>query len=117
LPDSEDDLLVTVDTGFNGQLLIHDTELVRLGSDITWPTSEIELAGRERRAVGIVTVRIVWFGQQREVDVFVAGGVPSRAAVADDPVGLLGTVLLAPHRLMIDFATGRVVISENNGQS
>jgi predicted aspartyl protease len=117
LPNNGDDLLVTVDTGFNGQLLIHDTELVRLGYYATWPALEIELAGRERRAVGIVTARIIWFGQERDVNVFVAGGTRRRAAVTDDPVGLLGTVLLTPHRLMIDFATRRVVISENSDQS
>lgn len=112
-----DDLLVTVDTGFNGQLLIHDTEFLGLGSQGAWPALEIELAGRERRAVGVVPARIVWFGQERDVYVFVAGGIRPRAAVADDPVGLLGAMLLTPHRLMIDYAARRVVITESNDQA
>jgi hypothetical protein len=57
---------------------------------------------------------IVWFGRQRKVDVWVTAE-PLRAAAPDEPIGLLGTGLLNPHHLIIDFATRRVVISENEG--
>jgi predicted aspartyl protease len=113
LPGLDDDLLVIVDTGFNGQLLIYETELSRFNFVPHETTVPVELAGRERRRLSVMRSRITWFGQVRDVDVFVAPGGQRRAALPDESVGLLGTALLCPHRLTIDFATRRVVISES----
>ena len=109
----EDSFLVIVDTGFSGQLLINDTEIPRLRCEITGIDLPVEFANRERRMLSLARSRIVWFGEPQDVHVWVTTREPGRTALSDEPVGLLGTALLNPHRLMVDFAARRVVISNN----
>jgi predicted aspartyl protease len=109
----EDGFPVIVDTGFNGELLINDTEISRLQCRMTGVEAPIEFANKERRTIVFARSRVVWFGRAQDVRVWVTAAEPDRAAAADEPVGLLGTALLKPHRLTVDFATRRVVISEN----
>lgn len=114
IPGQEDSFLVTVDTGFNRQLLIHSSDIARLHCDFVDITMAVELAGRERRMLEVARSQILWFGHPRDVEVLVgAGGLP-RPALADEPIGLIGTSLLRPHKLVIDFAARSVVISENS---
>jgi hypothetical protein len=47
----------------------------------------------------------------REVPVLVSNDEPS-ALAADEPMILIGPALLSPHRLMIDFARGSVLIAQ-----
>lgn len=108
----EDGFLVLVDTGFNGQLLISDTEAHRLKCEMVGVEVPVELANRERRTVSLARSRVVWFGQSQDVQVWVATTRPTRAAMPDEPVGLLGTALLNPYQLLVDFASRRVVISK-----
>jgi predicted aspartyl protease len=95
----EDAFPVIVDTGFNGGLLLHDSEIIRHTCELTGLNVPIELADRAPRMLMLARTRIVWFGQPRDVDVLIAPTQVSRAAIADEPIGLLGSALLAPHRL------------------
>jgi hypothetical protein len=109
----EDELLVVVDTGFNGTLLLHDGPVARQGCEITGFEETVEFADRERRTLLLGRTRIAWFGPAQDVNVFISRPAQSRAASPDEPVGLLGTALLSPHRLTIDFASRRVLITES----
>ena len=73
----------------------------------------VELAGGEHRTLEVARSHIVWFERSREVEVLIGPGGPPRAALADEPIGLIGTALLHPHKLTIDFATPRVEITES----
>ena len=108
----EDGFPVIVDTGFNGQLLINDTEIARLKCEIIGVDVPVEFANRERRMLSLARTRIVWFGRPQDVHVWITTAEPARAAVPDEPVGLLGTAILNPHKLTVDFAARRVVISK-----
>jgi hypothetical protein len=48
------------------------------------------------------------------VDIWIAKGDLKRSSRADEPAGLIGTGLLNPHALTIDFATRQVVVAEND---
>jgi hypothetical protein len=110
----EDDAFpIVVDTGFNGELLLHDTGIIRHRCELTGLNEPIELADRAARMLMLARTRIIWFGAPRDVDVLITPTQGSRAAMPDEPVGLLGAALLSPHQLTVDFATRRVVLSEN----
>ena len=104
---------MTVDTGFNRQLLIHRSDIARLHCDFFDLAIAVELAGRERRTLEVARSQILWFERSRDVEVLIGPGSQPRTALADEPIGLIGTALLSPHKLTIDFAARRVVISEN----
>lgn len=113
IPNREDSFLVIVDSGFNRQLLIHERDAARLRCDFTDVIVEAEFAGGERRELKIARSRIYWFGRLRDIEVLITAVEQPRASLPDEPIGLLGTGLLSPHRLTIDFATRRVAISEH----
>jgi predicted aspartyl protease len=113
LPGQDDSLLVIVDTGFNGQLLIRDNDAARLNCGSARVELTVEMADRRSRVLKRARGSIFWFGRQRNVDVWLSAE-PHRAALPEEPVGLLGTGLLSPHRLTIDFASRRAVINEHN---
>jgi hypothetical protein len=118
MPGQDDDLLVLVDTGFNGELLLNESEATHLNCEIRDYSEAVELADRERRMLKRGRIQILWFGRPRELDLLITSAEGARAALADEPHGLVGTALISPHVLTIDFATRRVVISENaNGAS
>jgi predicted aspartyl protease len=113
LPNDADGLLVTIDTGFSGQLLIHDTDLVRLKCELTDLDLPVELADRRKAILAVARGEIVWFGALRTVDMLVATTERPSPSLPDEPSALLGTGLLNPNRLTVDFATRRVVISDS----
>lgn len=113
LPGADDGLLVIVDTAFNGQLLIHDIDAARLKCGSSRVELRVEFADRRSRVLKRARGSIVWFGREQSVDVWMSAE-PQRTAMPDEPVGLLGTGLLNPHRLVVDFATRRVVITEHD---
>jgi hypothetical protein len=112
LPNDADGLLVIIDTGFSGQLLIHDSDIPRLGCELTDLNLPIELAGQRRDTVALARGSIIWFGRTLRVNMFVATIERPYRTIPDEPTALLGTGLLNPHRLSIDFAARHVVISE-----
>jgi predicted aspartyl protease len=113
VPDSDDNVLVAIDTGFNKELLIDRAHVGRFKCELTEVAEQVEIADHTRHSFVLAHGQIVWFGRLREVDILVPPTARPRALLADEPVGLLGTGLLTPHKLMVDFATRRVVITEN----
>ena len=100
-------LLFVVDTGFNGALMVGREAARALAIDPITRETDVELGDGKTVLVNEGRATIQWMGQSRRVRVFVSNDwLPSD----DDPVGLLGTDLLAPHLLLIDFASGLVEI-------
>ena len=100
-------LLVVVDTGFNGDLMLSRDAARVLGAASDFSETEVELGdGKNARVFEARTV-IEWLGKQRPVRVLISDELTTHG---DAPVGLLGTNLLAPHVLRIDFAEGSVSV-------
>ena len=101
-------LLVPIDTGFNGDLILTSDAARLLGVEPGLGETEIELADGRIAHAFETSALIDWFGEQRRIRVLVSD---ARSVTRDDePSGLLGTGLLAPHRLAIDFDTRTAVI-------
>ena len=99
--------LVVVDTGFNGDLLLAREAARLLEVDPVSKETEIELGDGRTVVVNKARATITWLEQARRVRVLVSN---DWITTGDAPVGLLGTDLLAPHLLLIDFADGTVEI-------
>lgn len=106
---ARDDVVALLDTGFNGELLVAQQDVQRLGVNVR-PLSSQAIMGDG----SVVEVRrgdcsIMWLGSTRRTEVLVSS-VFVRAKLADDPVVLIGTQLLSPNLLLIDFAAATVEI-------
>jgi predicted aspartyl protease len=102
LPDGDQSFLAVVDTGFNGWLMMEATDARNLKFALSDASTSVELAEGGRKRVEIARGEIMWFGRCHPIEVFVSTGERARAA-ADEPIALVGTRLLSPHRLEIDF--------------
>jgi predicted aspartyl protease len=113
VPGQDDSVLALIDTGFNGYLFVHQDIAVRLGFAKTGLVSEAEFADQGLHEVSLARGRMAWFGEVVTVDVLVAPDRLPRATHSDEPVALLGTSLLSPHQLTVDFANRTVVIAQS----
>jgi predicted aspartyl protease len=113
LPDHDESFLALIDTGFNGWLLMEAVDAVSLGFVLTDLTIAVEFAGRGRSLLGIAHGHIMWFGQRQRIEVLVSSAHAERTPSSDQPVALLGTRLLNPHLLKIDFETRLVSITSS----
>lgn len=109
--DGEESLLALVDTGFNGDLYVAESVARRAGFERTDFESEVKLAGGNSAKVvrGRGTVR--WLGQERQVQVFIVAD-PRRPLPDGEPEALLGTGLISPHILLVDFTARTVEIEQ-----
>ena len=103
----QESILVVVDTGFNGDLMVTRAAAQLLGIAPVSREADVELGDGTTVRVYQGRSSISWLGEQRPVRVLVSD---SWTTVADAPVGLLGTELLSPHLLLIDFAARTVEI-------
>jgi len=78
-----------------------------LGVDPKFDETEVELADGRKAWVYETRATIMWLDQERRVRVLVSD---EWTTIGDAPVALLGTDLLLPHLLRIDFAKGTVEI-------
>lgn len=109
LPGRDNDFLAVVDTGFNGELFMAAVDAGALGLPSTGVRSSAEVAGGERQHVEEAIAIIPWMGREHRIEVLL-GLAPQQPKRADDPIALIGTRLLEPHLLMIDYAFGTVEI-------
>ena len=100
-------ILVVVDTGFNGDLLTTRDAATLLGADPLRRETEVELGDGRTVRVYETRATIMWLDRERRVRVLVSD---EWTTIGDAPVALLGTDLLLPHLLRIDFAKGTVEI-------
>ena len=103
----QESVLVIIDTGFNGDLLTTRDAATLLGVDPNFDETEVALADGRTAVVYETRATITWLDRERRVRVLVSD---EWTTVGDAPVGLLGTDLLLPHLLRIDFANRMVEI-------
>ena len=105
-----DDLLLTVDTGFNGDLFLTRFGAELLGVTPTGRATAVELGDGSTAFVEVARTTIAWLQERRPIRVRVTN---VWKPIADEIVGLLGTGLPSPHRLTIDFAARTVDIQSS----
>jgi predicted aspartyl protease len=104
----DEELLALIDTGFNGELMMGlDAARVK-GVEFDEKLATDEYASGEIRDVFEGRLEIQWPGQRRRVSVLVSDVIPPPKA--DAPAALIGTRLLRPHLLMIDFGADTLEI-------
>lgn len=104
----DDEALGTVDTGFNLEVMMTAGDARVLGVTLLEDAEDVELGHGERVLVRLGRLRLNWLGSERDVTVLV--GERTRPSREGDPVLLIGTRLLKPHLLLIDFEQGTVEI-------
>lgn len=103
-----------IDTGFNGAILVGDQTADRLGLPAASPSSafvDVLPAGSAQAfRVRIAEIDVPWLGQVRTI-----GGMiyPNEAPrPRGEPEGLLGTGLVHPNRLLLDYLNDIVEIGD-----
>lgn len=97
----EDDVLATIDTGFNGEVMLVEGDAALLGVVIHEEGERVELGHGENVNVRLGRLRIRWLDQDRVVSALIARR--REASREGEPVMLIGTELLSPHLLFVDF--------------
>jgi predicted aspartyl protease len=103
LPEEGGSFRAVVDTGFNGWLMMESADVAGLGFPLSDIAASVELAEGGRRRLAVAHGEIMWFGRRHRIDVLVSSIERECPIAADEPVALVGTRLLSPHRLEIDF--------------
>ena len=102
------EILALVDTGFNGGLMMGLKLAEDLGVELDEDSVRVELGNGAAANVHQGLVGMIWLGRHRTAQVFASEswvqGHP------DAPVALLGTGLLRPHLLLVDFDAATVEI-------
>jgi predicted aspartyl protease len=104
--------LATVDTGFNGDLFMSAADAKLLGWQGSGLRSVVKLADANREIEEAQAV-IIWMGRARKVELLLSHADPSPSAT-DEPIALIGTRLMTPHLLLIDFQAATVEIEEQD---
>ena len=103
-----DPFLATVDTGFNGALMTSAFDAPTLGVRIIDSTLRVELGDGRSVVLRSGRLKLRWLGIERDVDVYLSDE-PSRGSEGR-PVALIGSRLLAPHLLLVDYGAQTVEI-------
>jgi predicted aspartyl protease len=110
----KDDILAIVDTASTGELLLDEEIAQSWGVLVLDVGAEIELGDGSRKFVKQGLLTVTWFGRERDATVQIVDrdpGVSGRRAPRDaEPFALVGTELLAPDVLNVNFTTGVVSI-------
>ncbi len=88
-----------IDTAFNGSLVVPRDDIERLGLRAT-STTEAILADGATIELETFECNLEWFGSLYRIQVI----------ASDSRLPLLGTSLLAGHRLMVDYGSGEVTL-------
>ena len=112
LPHGHDDLLVIVDTGFNGELMMSLAMAQSLGLSLDDDLVPIELGTGAIERVYTSQIDVLWLDKELRVRALVSTSWPSPAP--DAPVALIGTRLLRPHLLLVDFDANTVAIESRD---
>jgi predicted aspartyl protease len=101
--------LALVDTGFNGQLLLSDQDARALGFQVDATAVTASLAGDIIEKMNSGRGIINWMGSQRRIELIVGSQRPALRR-DDDPIALIGSELLTPHLVFIDYQAKTVEI-------
>lgn len=103
--------LTHIDTGFNGELWFARADAVTCGVEFDQVDERVGyLAGMRPVRETIGQLRILWFGIERVVDVVVDLDSAHRTVSPDEPMALIGTALLAPATMTVNFGKRRLTL-------
>ena len=105
----DDEMLVTVDTGFNREIMMGSGDALLLVVTMRPEIETVELGHGQSVGVSVGRLRIRWLGAERDATVFVSD---RREPKRRGPIALIGTGLLAPHLLLVDFTTRLLEIDQ-----
>jgi len=107
-------ILAVVNTGFNGELMLSRNVAAEFGMTEREGYSTVTLAGGQTHIVRRGYGTISWFARPRRIEVLIhVEDLPARLRDQDEPVGLVGTGLLYPHMLAIDFAARTLEVRQH----
>ena len=110
VPDSTP-ILGLIDTGFNGELWFTRADAVACGVEFDQVDERVGyVAGMRPVRETIGQLRIVWFGIERVVDVVVDLDSAHRTMSADEPMALIGTALLDPSTMTVNFGKRKLTL-------
>lgn len=114
--EGKDDLLAIIDTAFTGELLMDEETAQIWGVVVLDVNAQIELGDGSRREVKQGLLTVTWFGRDHDATVQVVrrstGQSPHRPRRDGEPVALVGTELIAPDILNVNFTSGVVTIEQ-----
>jgi predicted aspartyl protease len=105
--------LALVDTGFNGELMLALPDAQALGFEVSIVKINALLAGDVAQKLREGSGNLNWLGKDRRIELMVSPASNNRR-MDDDPIALIGTRLLTPHLLLIDFKTLTLEIEAQN---
>ncbi|MHB8270301.1 hypothetical protein [Bradyrhizobium sp.] len=116
-PGFDDPLVVFVDSGFNGALLIDETQAARMGFSVARNSATpVRLASQRSENFSLGEGSFIWLGERRTIIAHVLietqGERRARNARKTEEEVLIGTGLLSDCRLEIDFPARKVLISK-----
>jgi predicted aspartyl protease len=106
---NEDEQLALIDTGFNGALLMPATIARALQARMSEIRIDLEFGDGVVRPARRTSLNLHWLGRDIEVDTYVIADTERRQS-SETPDILIGTRLLSPHLLLIDFTAGTIEI-------
>lgn len=113
----DDEILLLVDTGFNGSVLLSERDAVEWGVQVLSTERDAELGDRSVVRVKQGVVSLYWWGALKVINVEITTGlegrVPRASRTEGEPAGLLGTYLITPDILEIDFGRRFLTIRQN----
>ena len=112
LPDGNP-ILALVDTGFNGELWLTRSYAVACGIEIDDVFEQTGyLVGMRPTREGFGRLRILWFGSEKIAGVAIDLDSEHRTTAAGEPVALIGTGLLAPSTMTVNFEKQTLVLRQ-----
>jgi predicted aspartyl protease len=103
-----DDFLAIVDTGFNGELMMGMEAARQLNVTLSDAMVHVELGTGITQRVRNGSLTVQWMGQELNSRVLVSDTWP--LLKGDAPIAMIGTRLLRPHLLLVDFDSSSVEI-------
>jgi predicted aspartyl protease len=104
---ADDSHLFIVDTGFNGDMIVSAATARAMSLSRDEDVVRVEFGDGRASQVVQAEAKLTWLGQTRLMRVLISEAWHPRA---EEPSGLIGTGLLSPHLLLIDFASRLVEI-------
>ena len=96
-----------IDTGFNGDLMMTEQTARLFNLKFGLNASQVELGDGTKSDVYHTQTQLTWLGENRFVRIFVSQNWIARP---DEPSALVGTGLLTPYVLEIDFGQSQLFI-------
>jgi predicted aspartyl protease len=107
-----DDLLALLDTGFDGEIYCNQSDAIALGVRLSGGVERVELAGGVKATVQRGELEITWMGRVHTACALISGIQRTKPAADGEPAALIGSSLLRPHLVLLDYSAMTIEIEE-----